>query len=511
MKSRRIKIVTNIDRPHITYDILTVLKDRDIGILMMEVYTYVIYIKLPYIDDELLEDLNKDISNISDVEFVEEIDLIAFEERDMEMNQIIDTIPQGVVVLDEMGSIKYSNTYFAERILKLTSESIKNRKLDEFIDGDVLANFINAMNNGNVRNYEFIIDRESYLADLTPIKTEHNMSLGYILSLNEFVDQHIFDNQIGFNDILGESRKIHNIKNKAKRHAKEESPIFLYGEKGTGKEMMARAIHNSSSRKNNAFIPINCESKPEKIIEEILFGFSNDGNSIGKIKKNYLELADGGTLYLDEVGSLTLNLQYRLLDFMKTNEIISSANGKKKTVDIRIMCSSSKDMNKLMVDKLFRTDLFYRLNILTLEVPSLRDRKEDIPIFTEYFLRKQIKSNNLGMEYIEPGFMTKLYNHSWPGNIRELQNVIDRAFLLMKQDRLFDFGELLIRKGKDFTIDVDNMSLNDVLGKIERDIIVKALKSNKTIRGTARKLDVTHTLLINRIKKYEIDESEWKI
>lgn len=513
MKTRRIKITTSIDRPHITYDILTVLHRYDIGILMMEVYTYVIYLKVPVMDQELWKEILVEMNKIEGFESAEEIDLIAFEERDIEMKRVLDIIPQGVVVLSAKGSIKYANNYVAERILKTTSDVLGNRYIIDFIQDDKVKQFIKDEEKlKSIRNQEITIGNQSYILNIHPILSDENVFSGYMLSLSEVINQDNYHNPITFDDIIGESNKLKEVVEQAKLYALADSPVLITGESGTGKELFARAIHNLSNRVDKPFIAINCAAIPDQLLESELFGYESGSFTGGKKegKKGIFELGEGGTIFLDEIGEMAPHLQSKMLRVLQEKGVRRIGSHTEIPIDVRIITATNQDIDELIRTNKFRLDLIYRINIFSVDIPPLRERKDDIPILVEHFTGKHIKRYGKVIEGLEPKAMRKLISYNWPGNIRELQNVLERAIALTA-DNVIEEKDIMLNYNLERSENLaDSSSLTDIIGSYERNIIVGALKNNSSIRETARKLDVTHTLLINRIKKYNILEGEWK-
>lgn len=494
----RLKIVTNIDRPHITYDILTVLNKYDIGIKMMEVYTYVIYLKIPYIEENLYRDIVSDILSIYGIKTIDQIDLVAFEERNIEMKTILDIIPQGVIVLDTLGYIKYSNNYLAERILNIPTDYLINKNIKEFIQDELLQGTI-----ASVRNKEVIINNEIFIADITPIYSEINKKIGFILSMNESNGGGIFHSKITFDDILSTSEEMVDVLEKAKIYAKQKNSLLITGESGTGKELLARSIHNYSDRKAKNFISISCGDLPEKLLEKELFGYGEKDTN----KLSLIELADGGTIYFDNVEKLALGTQIKLLNLMQEEYIIKDFTGYKHRVDIKIISSCDESIYSLMEEGKFDKDLFNLLSTNILKIPPLRERKEEIVEFTKYFISDYKKSHDKKI-VIKEDALKMLLEYHWPGNIRQLQNVLEVAAIASEQG-IIEKDNIILDLEDRYVIK-DDESLTEYLERIERDIIVKNLNRYKAIRKTARELSVTHTLLLNRIKKYDILDEEWK-
>lgn len=237
--------------------------------------------------------------------------------------------------------------------------------------------------------------------------------------------------------IIGKSPVMNSVFEMIKLVSSATANVLITGESGSGKELVARAIHNSGARKKNAFVPLNCTAIPENLLESELFGHVK-GSFTGAIcdKKGLFEEADGGTLFLDEIGDLSLALQAKLLRVLQDKQIRQVGGNKMKEVDVRIIAATHRDLKIMVQDRKFREDLFYRLNVLPIKVPPLRDRIEDIPLLVESFISKFAAQNNSSVKAMAPSAMALLMAHPWPGNVRELENVVERAMVLSQGDMI---------------------------------------------------------------------------
>ncbi len=257
-----------------------------------------------------------------------------------------------------------------------------------------------------------------------------------LLKENLLLRQEI-EKQYDFTNIIGESASIKNIIEEIKKIADTKSNVLLLGETGTGKELFARVIHHNSSRRDMPFIPINCSAIPENLLESELFGYVK-GAFTGAItsKKGLLEEADGGTIFLDEIGDMPLSIQAKFLRVLEDQEIRPVGATKTKKVDIRFITATNKDLNEAVKKGQFREDLLYRINVITITLPPLRNRREDIEPLARYYVRKY--ANHLGKKVsdISPEAISLMVSYNWPGNVRELQNVIERAVILADNERI---------------------------------------------------------------------------
>lgn len=246
------------------------------------------------------------------------------------------------------------------------------------------------------------------------------------------------ERRYGFEQIVGKGGAITSLLTEIRKISDARSNVLLLGETGTGKELFARAVHYSSSRADRPFIPINCSAIPENLLESELFGYMK-GAFTGAVhtKRGLFEEADGGTIFLDEIGDLSLSLQSKLLRVMDDHEIRPLGGVQSRKIDIRFITATNKDISKAIKESTFREDLYYRINVVTLRLPPLRERKEDISVLSKYFLNKYSKELGKNIKFIDEKAERLLVEYSWPGNVRELQNIVERAVLIADNNTIF--------------------------------------------------------------------------
>jgi DNA-binding NtrC family response regulator len=253
----------------------------------------------------------------------------------------------------------------------------------------------------------------------------------------------------GISNIIAKSKKMIEIINTVKKIAGINSTVLITGESGTGKELIAKAIHNMSNRKNQRFLEINCSAIPENLQESLFFGYVKGAfTGADTTKKGYFEEANKGTLFLDEIGETSLNLQAKLLRAIQEKKITKVGSVEPVDVDIRLICATNRNLEELVEQKLFRQDLYYRINVINFHIPPLRDRKEDIPYLVEFFVKKYSKEFGKQIAKIEPDIFKRFYDYFWPGNVRELENVIERAVALSDRDVLTNDNIILQKEGE---------------------------------------------------------------
>lgn len=318
-----------------------------------------------------------------------------------------------------------------------------------------------------------------------------------------------------YHGLVGKSDKMNEIYSIIERISNSKATILLRGESGTGKRMIARAMHKADKkRRDKPFIELSCGALPREIIESELFGHMK-GAFTGAIndRKGRFELAHGGTILLDDIDSFSLDLQVKLLRVLQHKEFERVGDHRTMKVDVRIIVSTNQDIEKLMAEKRFREDLYYRLNVISINIPPLRERKEDLPPLLDHFIKLYSKENHKKIENISQDVLNILMDYNWPGNIRELENIIERAVIL-DTDNVIDREDLpeIIRNGvtivkkEAVTADQDiPASLKDALEVPEKVYILQILKEvgwNK--KKAARKLGVNRTTLYNKLKKYNL-------
>lgn len=307
--------------------------------------------------------------------------------------------------------------------------------------------------------------------------------------------------------IIGDSPKIQELKNVIERIANTDIPVLLTGESGCGKEVFANAIHQISLRKNQPYIKINCAAIPKDLMESELFGY--EGGSFSGALKNgragKFEQANNGTLLLDEIGELPLEMQAKLLRVLQEYEIERIGSSKPIPLNIRIICCTNQDLNEMVKQKKFRQDLLYRINIMHLDIPPLRERREDIPALCESFVSKINKKYKFHIEGISKNAMAILMDYEWPGNIRELQHTLERAAVLTNNHMLKaeDFSFLSKNAANPFSS--AGTSLSDSTHKHEKHSIIQALlKCGGNKSEASRLLGISRSQLYSKIRKYHI-------
>ncbi|NOQ26578.1 MAG: response regulator [Bacteroidales bacterium] len=304
-----------------------------------------------------------------------------------------------------------------------------------------------------------------------------------------------------FHEFIGNSTEMQQVFSTIKKVAKTDANIFILGENGTGKELVARALHRNSLRKDEVFISVDLGSIAETLFESELFGHMKGAfTDAKKDKPGRFEIASGGTLFLDEIGNLSLPMQAKLLTVLERREITRVGANKPSPIDVRLICATNTNIHQMIQDESFRQDLLYRINTVEVHLPPLRERVSDIQLLAEHFLGIYIKKYRKKIKGISAEAMKKLNQYQWPGNVRELQHALERAVIMSDSETLqTDDFLLTTRSEKVAEIEIDTYNLDEV----EKNIIVKVLKQNQgNVTQAATILGLTRTSLYRRMEKY---------
>jgi len=321
--------------------------------------------------------------------------------------------------------------------------------------------------------------------------------------------------EYSFGNLVGNSEVMHRIFDMIKRVSHAPTNVLITGESGTGKEVIAKSIHYNGLLKDKAFISVNCGAIPEQLMESEMFGHKK-GSFTGAVvdKAGLFEAADGGTLFLDEIGELPLTIQVKLLRAIQERIIRRVGATEDIHVDVRIIAATNRDLEKMVKDGTFRQDLFYRLNVINIKSPALRERRDDIPLLANHFLRKYNERLNKQIQNISFEAMQILEKYEYPGNVRELENIIERTVALeggqiILPESLPPFVNTLsgrkMASSKEIEVGPEGVDLDKIVGQIERELIIKAIHASNGVKKRAAKLlNITFRSMRYRIEKYNL-------
>ncbi|MHC2995757.1 MAG: sigma-54-dependent Fis family transcriptional regulator [Candidatus Atribacteria bacterium] len=438
------------------------------------------------------------------------------------LNTIIESISDGLIVINKKGEITHLNS-IAGKILGKNPYEVIGKPIDKLIRTNFsLLDILN--NRKGYLEKEIIVtpfygkESSQYLLTEKLVEDSEGESQGVMALFKEMKKVHrLVGGIIGakarfnFSDIIGNNNKLKRAINLAKVASVSSCKILIQGESGTGKEIFAQAIHNNSNRRDKPFIAINCAAIPRDLVESELFGYEEGAFTGAKRggRPGKFELTEGGTLFLDEIESMPLEAQPKLLRVLESNQLMRVGGNKIIPIDVRIISSTNQDLLLRVNEGNFREDLYYRLNTVTIDIPPLRERKDDIPILTKYICNKI--GSKLGVNKIEINneASKSLCDYNWPGNIRELENILESAILFSKENIItIDDMPENIKYSKTPNLSIKQAEKKDnSLVNTEKEVILKVLKDAKgNISKASKILGIDRSTLYRKIKKYELSK-----
>lgn len=517
-KNIRLEIKTK-DTIGITLKILEKVYEFKIDLKSAEVFSEKVCIKIDEIDEDTKQMLIDKLYEIREVINIREVELLSYEKNERKLLAIIDAVDEGILAVNKDYKVEIFNRYL-ESLFRCKKEQVIGTDVRNLINKD--APMLSLFKQGIAyNNIEQKVDRGDfeihYLTSGRPVLDDLGRTIGAVASIkdiNKAIELVEVVNNIkegAFSDIIGKSKQIEYVKKLVLSVAKTSSTVLLRGESGTGKEVFAKTIHRLSDRANNKFVAINCAALPENLLESELFGYEG-GSFTGALKGGkdgiFVE-ADGGTLFLDEIGEMPPKLQAKLLRVLQEGVVRRIGSSVEKSVNVRIIAATNRDIESMVKNGEFREDLYYRLSVMPIYLPPLRERIEDIPLLVRYFVDNLNKRFGNKIKNIDISYVEELVKYNWPGNIRELQNVVERSIILCEGDTLtsrnvyinFDLvgqNEYMISNSKDETLD-------EIVAKCEKEAIKRALEKYKSYRAAAKHLGVSHTTIMNKIRRYGIE------
>ena len=513
------------DRLGIVADISTLVAGVHFNIVSIEVITTNdkanVYLEIerrsPGVSQwEIFELLGK----IADLEEIKSIESLPQETRENRLRVILDNIRDGVISIDADGRISMLNA-IAARVLNCQIDEAIGKHVTEIQLPDY--GILRCLTGKGFKNIKKDIVNEKgrfqYFATGVPITDMAGRIVGAVEIGKDMQEIKMLAQSISqaspltFADFVGKSPAIRDAILFAQKIAATDSIVSIRGESGTGKEIFARAIHAASNRKGS-FVAVNCAALPESLLESELFGYVGGAFTGARKdgKQGLFHLASGGTIFLDEIGEMPVSVQAKMLRVIEEKSLRPVGGTREIPIDTRIITASNENLEHMIEQKLFREDLYYRINVLPIHIPPLRERADDIVLLAEHFLFQLDSRLEKGSQSLTPGALTKLHNHRWPGNVRELKNVIERAAILSESEQidvncvLFSFE---IGKGGGglqtaFPQIQEGQSLQDLIDVYEKQIIHQALGRSDSLRKAAKLLSMSHTALLNKVKKHKM-------
>lgn len=510
------------DRLGIAQDVLDILVAHEIDLRGIEIDpTGKIFLNFPNIEFADFQHLMPKIRRIQGIDDVKTTLFMPGEREKKQLLAILRTLPDPVFSIDTRGHILMCNEAVTSG-LEMVYAEIDGTEISEIVKG---FNFHRWMENDDVRpqssKVKFI--QQDYLADMLPITVpdednnvimagavvmlKSEMRLGQQFSAFHQPQTDSFDHFVTVSSSMAKTVR------EAKQISDLDAPILIFGETGTGKEMIARACHHASRRQSGEFLALNCASLPDSVAETELFGYGPDTYNQQEARPGLLEQAKGGTLLLDEVADMSSQLQAKLLRVLEDGEFRRVGEREPVAVDVRFICTTCRDLGQLVEEGRFRKELYYRLNVLSLVMPSLKERRPDIVSLAESFIGQH--SGKLGRR---PAKLSKscvdfLLQYPWPGNVRQLQNALYRALSLLDGNEITKEDIQLPSCAPSVTYIDENFegTLDEEVKKFEKDLLRRLYPSYPSTRQLAKKLGLSHTAIANKLREYGINKATVKL
>lgn len=443
------------------------------------------------------------------------------------LNIIMDSTEDAIVFVDKNGLIQLLSNSYAE-FLGIEKSSAIGKNVQDIIENTRMMEVIRS-NKSETAQLQYINGRHM-VATRIPVEIDGEVigAVGKVLFKNisdlntlykkvkKMEDElDLYKNELNkinsakynLSSIISQDGKISYLKELIIRSSRTNSNVLILGESGTGKELFAHSVHAASRRSSEPFIKVNCGAIPYDLIESELYGYeegsftgAKKGGKIGRFKA-----ADKGTIFLDEIGDLPLNMQVKLLRVLQDREIEKIGSNISEPVDVRVIAATNKNLEEMVENGQFRADLYYRLNVVTINIPPLRERKEDIPILAEYLVDKIVREENISEKKVSKKTIEYLKRYDWPGNVRELENILERAINFLGEEEIIEPKHLPVKITDEQ--DYGNIgNLKEIMEEKEKKIIIDSLihtKGNKTM--AAEILNISRTSLYEKMKKYSID------
>ncbi len=450
-------------------------------------------------------------------------------------HNVFGSLPISIDILDKDGNIIYMNEAFLD-FLKLKEEDVIGKLVTDVNPTSKFLETLKSKRASIAEEHVFPNNKPAIVHRIPIFDDEGEVIGGFGMLLFEDIEKAkaiaekfaemnkeltLYKNELAkinasrysLDDIYGISDAINRAKDKVRKMAKVNSNVVILGESGVGKELFAHSIHNESNRSQGPFVTLNCSAIPENLFESELFGYeegaftgAKKGGNIGKF-----ELAHGGTIFLDEIGDMSHPMQVKLLRVLQEKEVLRIGGKSPIKLDVRVICATNKDLAKMVEEGTFREDLYYRLNVLTLEIPPLRKRKEDIKLLIEKFLGEFYKETGLYRKVPE-NVINKLKEYDWPGNVRELRNVVERMAVSSEGVNITidDIPRYILKKSLASNYKTQELGLKSIVESVEKDVIIQMLKEAKGNKSkAAKKLNIPRATLYRKMEDYGITEEEY--
>lgn len=530
-------VIECIERVGVAQDILRLLADQGINLEGIELEKQaekgLVYLRTELLDALQEKAMIKQIKQIPSVTAVEMTHYLPQERKNLELQALIEALPNPVFSLDLAGRVTFANSQALKYCLPIYRQTLPKRQqvhlnsLDLVPLSDILVNLNRTKWYGAFLAQGLAVQAETiqpmsqpiqfnnqvWRMDLLPIELwegEQNRPLGYVVSLQSQqamqldLRQFMANQSSDFDQLIARSPKMKRLFEQAKKFATLSAPLLIQGETGTGKDLLAKACHRFSFRRNEKFIAVNCAGLPANEAESEMFGHRGNGQD----STGFFEYANGGTVLLDGIAELSLEMQAKLLRFLNDGTFRRVGEDREIRVDVRVICTTQKPLDMLVATGKLREDLYHRLNVLVLDLPPLRERQEDIAPLVTQFIRQISQQLGTPIPSYDEAFLTALQNYHWPGNLRELYNALYRACSLAGEQLSLKDLNLPDSLPSEFEINVaDVRSLEELINAFEASLLRKFYAEFPSTRKLAQRLGISHTAVANKLRIYGIGKA----
>ncbi len=474
-----------------------------------------IYIDISTIDFSVLSALMSEIRRIDSIRDVRTVTLIPSERNQRVLDMLLMTLPEPVFFVDFKARIELANPA-AWNLFALSEERLHKHNVTSLIAGFNFADWLES-ERVEPQTQPVLIRGRNFLLNAVPVYASKQQLIGALVTLKSIVTVQQQSYKVDINDhktfanFVAVDEKMCQLLVQARKIAILDAPLLIIGETGTGKDMLAYACHHHSARSEKPFLALNCASLPDEVVESELFGHAPGawGHSI-EGKKGFFEQANGGSVLLDEIGEMSPRMQSKLLRFLNDGTFRRVGEDQEVSVDVRIICSTQKNLAKLVEQNIFRQDLYYRLNVLTLVLPPLRQRPQDILPLTRMFISRFATEQGIEPPHLSSSVSNLLMCYSWPGNVRQLYNVLYRALTQIQSSELcpedLDLSEAVESEAGTLTEASIAGTLDDITSRFERSVLIHLYMAYPSTRKLAKRLGVSHTVIANKLREYGLGQ-----
>ena len=502
------------DRLGLTRELLDLLVLRGIDLRGIDIDPVGrIYLNFAELDFTSFSSLMAEIRRIAGVTDVRTVPWMPSEREHLALSALLEAMPEPVLSLDTRSKIERANPASCQ-LFGMSQDKMRNHNVAQLISG---FNFPRWFESDEVESHaeHVVIHGQNFLLEATPVylsgENDARVLAGAVLMLRSTLRmgrqlQTMTTQDVSaFSQIVGVSPRMRQVVDQARKLALLTAPLLIVGETGTGKDLLAHACHLASPRAAKPYLALNCGSIPEDAVESELFGDAAEG------KKGFFEQANGGSVLLDEIGEMSPRMQTKLLRFLNDGTFRRVGEDHEVHVDVRVICATQKNLVELVQKGLFREDLYYRLNVLTLNLPPLRDRPQDIMPLTELFVARFADEQGSSRPKLSADLNTVLTRYGWPGNVRQLKNAVYRAltqlegYELRPQDVLLPDHDVSSAAVGEEAMEG---SLDDITRRFERSVLTQLYRSYPSTRKLAKRLGVSHTAIANKLREYGLSNKK---